>query len=100
MTAKKVFTSTAGLRGVSAGRTAICSCGVEGMGLNYRGYDILELAARSTFEEVAWLLLRGALPTSAELDGYRKRLAGLRELPPALKDVLERAPASAHPMDV
>ncbi len=100
MTEKKAVTSAAGLRGVTAGRTAICSCGVEGMGLNYRGYDIIELADQSTFEEVAYLLLKGELPARAQLDAYKKKLAGLRDLPPALKDVLERIPAGAHPMDV
>ncbi len=100
MTEKKDVTNTAGLRGVTAGRTAICSCGVEGMGLNYRGYDILELAARSTFEEVAHLLLKGELPTRAQLDAYKQKLTGLRALPSALKDVLERIPPGAHPMDV
>ena len=53
MTEKKPVTNSAGLRGVVAGRTAVCTCGVEGMGLNYRGYDIIELADKSTFEEIA-----------------------------------------------
>ncbi len=100
MTEKKAVTSTAGLRGVNAGRTAICSCGVEGMGLNYRGYDIIELAERSTFEEVAYLLLKGELPTHRQLEIYKKRLASLRELPAALREVLERIPGDTHPMDV
>jgi 2-methylcitrate synthase len=97
---RKAVTGTAGLRGVNAGRTAICSCGVEGMGLNYRGYDIAELAAGASFEEVAWLLLEGELPTRAALDAFRRRLAGLRALPVALQEVLERIPAGTHPMDV
>jgi 2-methylcitrate synthase len=92
--------SSAGLRGVSAGETAIATVGAEGHSLRYRGYDVVELAAASTFEEVAYLLLRGELPTAAELDAYRRRLAGLRELPAVLRDVLERIPAAAHPMDV
>ncbi len=100
MTEKKDVTNTAGLRGVNAGRTAICSCGVEGMGLNYRGYDIIELAERATFEEVAYLLLKGALPNHKQLEIYKKRLAGLRALPPALREVLERIPGATHPMDV
>jgi 2-methylcitrate synthase len=89
----------AGLRGISAGETAIASVG-DGHGLRYRGYDVVELAAHSTFEEVAWLLLRGALPTQRELDGYRKALRARRELPKALCEVLERIPKTAHPMDV
>jgi 2-methylcitrate synthase len=90
---------TAGLRGVSAGETSIASVG-DGHGLRYRGYDIVELAAESTFEEVAWLLLRGALPSARELDDYRASLRARRALPPALCEVLERIPATAHPMDV
>lgn len=100
MNEKKQITNTAGLRGVVAGRTAICTCGVQGMGLNYRGYDIHELAAHASFEEVAHLLLKGALPTAAQLAGYTTRLKTLRGLPDALKEVLERIPATAHPMDV
>jgi len=100
MTEKKDVTNTAGLRGVTAGRTAICSCGVEGMGLNYRGYDILELAEESTFEEVAYLLLRGELPKRKQLEVFKNQLARLRDLPQELKDVLERIPKATHPMDV
>jgi 2-methylcitrate synthase len=100
MTEKKDVTNTAGLRGVVAGRTAICSCGVEGMGLNYRGYDILELAEEATFEEVAYLLLRGDLPNRKQLEVFKNHLARLRDLPKELKDVLERIPKAAHPMDV
>jgi 2-methylcitrate synthase len=89
----------AGLRGISAGETSISTVG-DGHGLRYRGYDVVDLAAQSTFEEVAWLLLRGALPTARELAGFRDGLRGARELPPALCDVLERIPPTAHPMDV
>jgi 2-methylcitrate synthase len=90
---------TAGLRGVSAGETAISSVG-EGHGLRYRGYDIVELAAQSSFEEVAWLLLRGALPSASELEEFGARLRAQRELPVKLCEVLERIPRGAHPMDV
>ena len=92
--------SQAGLRGVSAGETAIATCGKEGYGLTYRGYDILELAASSTFEEVAYLLLHGEFPSQTELDSYKETLIALRELPAALCEVLERIPAATHPMDV
>ncbi|MDH3647744.1 MAG: 2-methylcitrate synthase [Gammaproteobacteria bacterium] len=92
--------SGAGLRGIQAGSTAICTVGSDGNSLHYRGYSIEELAEQSTFEEVAYLLLYGALPTSAQLDDYRAKLRGLRALPDALKAVLEQIPASAHPMDV
>ena len=90
----------AGLRGQSAGQTALCTVGKTGTGLTYRGYDISDLAAGATFEEVAHLIFHGQLPNAAELDAYRAKLKGLRGLPDALKQVLERIPASAHPMDV
>ena len=90
----------AGLRGQVAGETHLCTVGKTGSGLTYRGYDIAELAEQSTFEEVAHLLIYGHLPTQAELDAYKTKLKGLRGLPQALKEVLERIPADAHPMDV
>ncbi|MEL7296672.1 MAG: 2-methylcitrate synthase [Pseudomonadota bacterium] len=92
--------SGAGLRGQSAGETKLCTVGVSGSGLTYCGYDISELAEHATFEEVAWLLFNGELPSRQELDDYKTRLRGLRELPQALREVLERIPADAHPMDV
>lgn len=88
------------LAGVSAGTTAICTVGHTGNDLHYRGYDILELAKHSTFEEVAYLLIHGALPTSSQLAEYHVKLKKLRGLPDELKKVLELIPASAHPMDV
>ena len=98
MTDKKL--SGAGLRGQVAGETALSTVGKSGSGLTYRGYDISVLAEKADFEEVAYLLLRGRLPTRRELDEYVNRLKGLRELPKALKTVLEQIPADAHPMDV
>ena len=96
--AKKL--SGAGLRGQSAGETALCTVGQSGAGLTYRGYDIKELADNAQFEEVAYLLLYGKLPNQAELDAYKARLKGMRALPAALKTVLENIPKDAHPMDV
>lgn len=90
----------AGLRGQVAGETALCTVGKSGTGLTYRGYDISDLAANTEFEEVAFLLSRGELPTVQQLADYKARLKTLRAIPQALKDVLERIPASAHPMDV
>jgi 2-methylcitrate synthase len=90
----------AGLRGQSAGETALCTVGKTGAGLTYRGYDIKELADKAQFEEVAYLLLYGKLPNQAELDGYKAKLKGMRGLPEALKTVLEQIPKDAHPMDV
>lgn len=92
--------SGAGLRGQVAGKTALSTVGKSGSGLTYRGYDVKDLADNCQFEEVAYLILKGKLPTQAELDAYKTKLKGLRKLPQALKEVLERIPASAHPMDV
>jgi len=90
----------AGLRGQVAGQTALCTVGKSGAGLTYRGYDIDVLAEKAKFEEVAFLLLRGHLPNRQEYNDYVAKLRSLRGLPQALKEVLERIPASAHPMDV
>ncbi len=90
----------AGLRGQIAGSTALCTVGKSGSGLTYRGHDIELLAQKASFEEVAWLLLRGSLPTRTELDAYVGRLKGLRGLPAELRAGLELIPAGAHPMDV
>jgi 2-methylcitrate synthase len=90
----------AGLRGQSAGDTALCTVGKEGAGLTYRGYTIEDLAANAKFEEVAYMLLYGQLPTQDALAGYEARLTGMRDLPEALKKVLEAIPKETHPMDV
>ncbi|MET1023946.1 MAG: 2-methylcitrate synthase [Pseudoxanthomonas sp.] len=87
------------LSGTPAGNTALCTVGRTGNDLHYRGYDIMDLA-RSEFEEIAYLLVHGKLPTEAELRGYKAKLKMLRGLPAALKAALEQLPPSAHPMDV
>ncbi|MCQ2041345.1 2-methylcitrate synthase [Stutzerimonas kunmingensis] len=92
--------SGAGLRGQIAGQTALCTVGKTGAGLTYRGYDVRDLAAECDFEEVAYLLFYGELPNTQQLADYKNRLKTMRDLPQALKEVLERIPASAHPMDV
>jgi 2-methylcitrate synthase len=92
--------STAGLRGQVAGETHLCTVGKEGSGLTYLGYDIQTLADNARFEEVAYLLQFGELPTATELSQYSDRLLQNRELPQALLETLERIPAAAHPMDV
>lgn len=99
MAVGKVLTG-AGLRGQIAGKTALSTVGKSGSGLTYRGYDMKELAEKCIFEEVAYLLLYGKLPNQQELDHYKQKLKGLRGIPQALKDVLERIPSTAHPMDV
>ena len=91
---------TGGLAGVTAGATSLCTVGKEGAGLTYRGYDIYDLADNARFEEVAYLLLHGKLPTQKELDGYIATIKANRGLPDALKTVLEMVPANTHPMDV
>jgi 2-methylcitrate synthase len=91
---------SAGLAGVVAGRTAISTVGKEGKGLTYRGYSIYDLAEQAGFEEAAYLLIYGLLPNERELRNYKEELRGLRDLPQALRTVLEQIPASAQPMDV
>lgn len=88
------------LSGTAAGNTAICTVGRSGNDLHYRGYDILDFADQAQFEEIAYLLIHGHLPDPAALAAYKRKLAGLRGLPAALKTVLEQIPPSAHPMDV
>jgi 2-methylcitrate synthase len=88
------------LSGVAAGNTALCSVGRSGNDLHYRGYDILDFARQAEFEEIAYLLVHGALPTKAELRAYKGKLKGLRGLPANLRTTLEALPAAAHPMDV
>jgi 2-methylcitrate synthase len=88
-----------GLEGVIAGQTAVAIIDEAGGGLQYRGYRLNELTEKTSFEEVAYLLLKGALPNAAELNTYRQHLASERELPAALRAVLEQVPVAAHPMD-
>ncbi len=88
------------LSGITAGNTALCTVGRTGNDLHYRGYDILDIAETCEFEEIAYLLVHGKLPTQAELDGYKAKLKALRGLPANVKAALEWVPASAHPMDV
>ena len=88
------------LSGVAAGNTALCSVGRSGNDLHYRGYDILDVAGNSEFEEIAYLLVHGKLPNEAELKAYKAKLKSMRGLPQAVKSALEALPAGAHPMDV
>src|SRR5512138_1255119 len=88
------------LSGVTAGNTALCTVGRTGNDLHYRGYDILEIANRCEFEEIAHLLIHGRLPNRAELAAYKAKLKSLRGLPAVVREVLESLPAASHPMDV
>jgi len=99
MLIKPGIAKTGGLEGIIVGDTSICTVG-KGVGLNYRGYPIDQLAQQASFEEVAYLLLYGKLPTVVELRAYQEKLFKKRALPQALKTVLELIPANAHPMDV
>ncbi|MEO8385690.1 MAG: 2-methylcitrate synthase [Betaproteobacteria bacterium] len=88
------------LSGVVAGNTALCTVGLTGNDLHYRGYDILDVAEACEFEEIAHLLVHGRLPNVAELASYKAKLKSMRGIPMAVQDVLESLPASTHPMDV
>ncbi len=89
-----------GLSGITAGNTALCTVGRSGNDLHYRGYNILDVADTCEFEEIAYLLVHGSLPTKAELASYKAKLIALRGLPASVKATLESLPAAAHPMDV
>lgn len=93
------ITKTGGLAGVNAGESSICTCGT-GHGLNYRGYDIYDLAEHCEFEEVAYLLLREKLPNKSELESFKRELIAARTLPKELKEALKLLPKNAHPMDI
>ncbi len=97
--APKVKKSVA-LSGVIAGNSAICTVGRTGNDLHYRGYDIVELAKKSTFEEIAHLLIHGDLPTESQLKDYKKKLRQFRGIPSQVRTMLEHIPAATHPMDV
>ena len=88
------------LSGVVAGDTQLSTVGQSGNDLHYRGYEINDLAQNCEFEEVAYLILYGALPTKTQLADYKVQLASLRDLPDAVKTILENLPKSANPMDV
>lgn len=99
MSAPKPKKSVA-LSGVVAGNTALCTVGRTGNDLHYRGYDILDVADSCEFEEIAFLLIHGKLPTVTELAAYKTKLRALRGLPATVKHTLELLPAATHPMDV
>jgi 2-methylcitrate synthase len=94
------MTKQGGLAGIVAGQSAVCTVGIAGVGLHYRGYDINDLALQCEFEEVAHLLIHNKLPTSKELKLYKENLYKTRALGDSLKRILELTPANTHPMDV
>ena len=89
-----------GLAGVPVDYTAISKVNPESNSLLYRGYPVQELAAKKSFEEVAWLLWKGELPNADELAGFEKQERAMRNLDPAVKRVIDELPPTAHPMDV
>ncbi len=89
-----------GLAGVVVDNTAISKVNPETNSLLYRGYPVQELAAKKSFEEVAWLLWKGELPTAAELADFVALERSQRALDPAVKRVIDELPMSSHPMDV
>jgi 2-methylcitrate synthase len=88
------------LSGVVAGNTALSTVGLAGDDLHYRGFDILDIAERCEYEEIAYLLIHEKFPNVSELAAYKAKLKRARELPPALLAALELLPRSSHPMDV
>lgn len=89
-----------GLAGIIAGETAICTVGKDGVGLTYRGYSIEDLAEKSSFEEVAYLLIYGELPKKEALDSFKKQLQQDQNLSKDMKKTLDLFPEQANPMDV
>jgi len=88
------------LSGAIAANTALCTVGISGNDLHYRGYDILDFANKTEFEEIAYLLIYGFLPNVKQLQAYKRKLQTMRKLPQTLKNILEQIPPASHPMDV
>jgi citrate synthase len=93
-------TRNIGLRNIEVADTKICSIDGENGKLIYRGYDILDLANHSTYEETAFLLLFGDLPIKEELDDFNSKLTELRRIPDSVTKNMKNKPITAHPMDV
>ncbi|MFN2541848.1 MAG: citrate/2-methylcitrate synthase [Chthoniobacterales bacterium] len=88
-----------GLAGVIAGETKICWVDPNA-GLMYRGYDIHDMGDKATFEEVAYLLLNGELPNAKQLREFTEQIAGQREVPEQVSQMLRLLPGKTHPMDM
>ena len=87
------------LSGVSVAETSICSIDPDEGILMYRGYDIAELAEHASYEEVAYLLLEGELPSDEELESFAEQLAAARELPAAAATIVDGNAMDASPME-
>ncbi len=90
----------AGLAGVIAGQTAICTVGSDGGSLNYRGYSIEDLVKFSTFEETAYLLIYGILPNPQQLAVLQQEFIKCQAIPQPICNILEQLPATSMPMDI
>src|SRR5882757_3905053 len=88
-----------GLEGVTAGISAISEVDAERNALIYRGYDIHDLVENCSFDEVAYLMLYGKLPTEGEHSAFMQTVGANREVPPGIYDLYRQFPADAHPMD-
>lgn len=88
-----------GLEGIVAGLSTISDVDAEQNRLIYRGYNIHDLVSNCSFDEVAYLLLHGNLPTEAEFAAFRKRIGEQRKVPSAINDLFRAMPCAAHPMD-
>lgn len=93
-------TRNIGLRNIEVADTKICSIDGENGKLIYRGYDILDLASHSTYEETAYLLLFGDLPLKENLEEFKRKLIEFRSIPGSITKNMFNRPNSAHPMDV
>ncbi len=89
-----------GLEGIVAGITRISQIDAKANRLTYRGYDVHDLAEKGSFEQTAYLLLHGELPTEAQLKEFRATLASERAVPDAIYTVLKALPKNTHPMDM
>src|SRR5690606_33315520 len=89
-----------GLAGVVVDTTSVSSVNPETNSLLYRGYPVQELAAQCSFEQVAWLLWHGELPTEAELAAFQAQERSLRAMPDVVRQAVDATPLHAHPMDV
>lgn len=89
-----------GLEGVVAGISTISEINSDNSSLEYRGYNVHDLASQGCFEETAYLLIYGKLPTQSELDSFKQVLGEEREVPQNVYDALKALPKNSHPMDM
>ena len=89
-----------GLEGIIAGTTTISHVNPDRNSLMYRGYDIKDLVQHSDFEEVAFLLIKGHLPTQSEYDAFCNTLKQERNIPQTLIDTFKTFPTNSNPMDM